>query len=499
VTAQPIDVDLNAMVSTTPDIFRSRRANQVLLVEPESASWCVLDEDQWSVFRRMDAAGNPGRLGDTDHDGLSQQGFEDLVRLLFYRNMIALDGTTYFDPASLWSVQRYPHYFNIHVTDGCNLACRYCRVYSRKSAPMMSPETCRLIVRRIIEEIPSHAVTLGFHGGEPMLNLRAIEAGVEAANQAMARLKGTPKERRLRFLMQSNGTMLSPKTTAVLKRLKVGVGVSIDGPPALHDSQRVFHNGKGSSSSLMRGLKAAAAADLKLGYLSVVHDPERYVEVLDHLVTGLGARSVRLNYSMPEGRAKDVLAFPDERGEHFARHWLKMVDYAVEHHHKTGVWLNISDLNLFIFFLVSKQRPHMCYRSPCGLGNSILGFGHDGRIYLCDEVVGNERFCIGDIHDTTDLRTLLDNSSDKRKMMTARRLENLGKCSVCAWRRFHGSGCASKTFAHYGSLEKDDPMCRFYQVVFEELMWRLWENPELAKLSGHYGRNLDFTQGLPAE
>ncbi len=495
--SEPV-VDYKAVVAAAPDIHRSRRGKEVLLVEPESAGWCILDEAQWTVFHRIETLAQPRRLGDIGHsDLLTRDAFDDLVRMLYYRNLISLDGCIYFDPQRMWAVQEYPHYFNIHVTDGCNLACRYCRVTSRKSAPMMSTETCALITRRVIEEIPSHAATIGFHGGEPMLNLNAIEAGVKAANEAKARLNGTAKDKPVRFLMQSNGTMLSAKTVAVLQRLKVGVGVSIDGPPALHDAQRVFHNGRGTSHFLARGLKAAAAADLKLGYLSVVHEPERYVEVLDYLVTELGATSVRLNYSMPEGRAKDVLAFPDERGEAFARHWLKMVDYAVEHHRKSGVWLDICDLNLFIFHLVSKQRPHMCYRSPCGLGNSILGFSHDGRIYLCDEVVGNEAFCIGDIHDPTDLGALLDNSSDRRKMMDARRLENLGKCSSCVWRRFHGSGCASKTFAHYGCVEKDDPMCRFYQVVFEELMWRVWKNPDLVKLSGHYGRKLDLHGGLP--
>lgn len=491
-------VDPDDVFSVAPDLYRSRRGDEVLLVEPESAGWCVLDAAEWTVFARMEAAGGPRRLGGIAfEDCLDRERFDALVRLLFYRNMIALGGRTYFDPESLWPVEDYPHYFNIHVTDGCNLACRYCRVNSRKSAPMMTPETCALIARRVIEEIPSHAATLGFHGGEPMLNLAAVRAGVEAANEAKARLAGTPRDKPVRFMMQTNGTMLSAKTTAALKRLKVHVGVSIDGPPALHDEQRVFHNGRGTSYALERGLKAAAAASLQLGYLSVVHDPAGYVDVLDYLVAGLGARSVRINFSTPEGRAKDVLSFPDERGAVFARHWLKMVDYAVEHQRRTGVWLDISDLNLFVFFLVSKQRPHMCYRSPCGLGNSILGFGHDGRIYLCDEVVGNDAFCIGDIRDGADLRTMLDKSHIRRTMMSARRLENLGKCSGCVWRRFHGSGCASKTFAYYGSVEKEDPMCRFYQVVFEELMWRLWRNPELAKLSGRYGHRLDLSQGLP--
>jgi uncharacterized protein len=277
----------------------------------------------------------------------------------------------------------------------------------------------------------------------------------------------------------------------------VKVGVSIDGPPHLHDRQRIFRNGRGTSYCVGRGIKAAGDGGMKIGHLSVVHDPATYVEVLDFIVRKLGAHSMRINYSMQEGRAKDALDFPGDRAEYFAREWLKMVDYAADYHRETGVWLEIADLDLFVYHLMSKKRPLMCYRSPCGIGNSILGFGHDGRIYLCDEVVGNELFCIGDIHDSIDLKTMLDNSAVKRQMMNARKVENIGKCSICPWRRFHGSGCASKTFAYFGNVEKDDPMCRFYQIVFEQLMWRLWKQPELAHLSGHYGRNLKLDGHLP--
>ena len=136
----------------------------------------------------------------------------------------------------------------------------------------------------------------------------------------------------------------------------------------------------------------------------------------------------------------------------------------------------------------------MCYRSPCGMGNAILGFGHDGRIYLCDEVVGNDEFCIGDVHHEMDLKLLLDNSPVRRKIMDARDVSRVAKCANCPWRRFHGSGCTSKVYAQFGNIEKEDAMCRFYQVVFEELMWRLWEKPELAHLAGRFASRLNLAE-----
>lgn len=489
-------VDPNCLMATTAGIHRVRRGENVLLVEPESAGWCVLGPAEWNVFQRLDCAARPPRESEVEHaSGMTGDTFSEFVRRLYANNLISLDGKTFFEPSEMWTVQTYPHYFNVHVTDACNLACRYCRVSARAEAPFMSPETAKLIVRRTIEEIPTSAISIGFHGGEPMLNLPAIAAAVEGGDAACARLMGTEREKSVKYLMQTNGTMLSPKTLATLKTLRIHVGVSVDGPAEVHDQRRIFRNGKGSYGAVDRGLAAADRAGSKFGYLAVVHEPDKYVDVLDHFVRERGARSVRINFSMPEGRAKNELAFPDDRGEAFARGWLKMVDYAMDHHARTGVWLDIADLNLFIYHLMSRERPHMCYRSPCGMGNAILGFGHDGRIYLCDEVVGIDAFCIGDIHGEADLKGLLDNSRIRRKVMDARDVSCIAKCATCPWRHFHGSGCASKVFAQFGNIEKEDAMCRFYQVVFEELMWRLQQNPEMVHLAGRFAKRLDLANG----
>jgi uncharacterized protein len=505
----------SSIVTAADDLYLSRRGDSVLVVEPESASWCVLRDAEWSVFSRMQgsrAAAEDGlwtnlhairpnpapaeSIAYADH--LSRAEFDGLLQMLYRRNMVSIDGATYFETNRLWPVQQYPHYYNIHMTEACNLACTYCRVYSPRHAPMMSPETCRLIVRRLLEEVPSSNALIGFHGGEPMLNFPAIKAGAIEARETGERLKSSGRGKPVTLLMQTNGTFLSPKTVGQLKELEINVGVSLDGPPKIHDESRVYHSGKGSSFHVQRGLKAAADGKMHVGYIAVIHDPSTYVEVLDHLVRECGARSVRINYSAREGRAKDTLDFPVDRAEHFAREWLRMVDYAERHHRETGVWLDISDLNLFILHLLSKQRPHMCYRSPCGIGNSILGFGHDGAIYLCDEVVGNDLFRIGHIEDGGNLRDMLDNSPVKRSMMNLRKVENLSKCSTCSWKRFHGGGCTSKTFAYFGTVAKDDPMCRFYHIVFEELMWRLWEKPELAGLGGQYGPAFGLVEAVQA-
>jgi uncharacterized protein len=481
----------NWFCKTTPNLYLSRRNDRILVVEPESASWCVLSEKQSEILNRIDRSGGT-TIGEIAGDRvIDMSSLTRLILLLFQRNMISINGKTFFKPGEMWKDQEYPHYFNLHMTEACNLACKYCRVNSIPESTLMSPDTCRTIVRRVLEEIPGGSVIISFHGGEPLLNPEAIVAGADEARKMAAECN-----KKVKLVMQTNATLLTAETARLLKQHSVDVGVSIDGCQSIHDQRRVYHNGEGTHADVVRGIRAAAGEGVPVGYLAVVHEPQQYPRVLDYLAGEMGAASLRINYSAFDGRGKEQLNFPVDRPASFARDWLKMLDYAEDYYEKTGKWLSISDLNLFIFHLVSKIRPHMCYRSPCGMGNSILGFAPDGKIYLCDEVVGNPEFRVGDIFEPTPLREMLEKSLVKKSVMNKRRVENIARCSTCTWKHFHGGGCASKTFSYFGMLNREDPMCRFYEVVFEELMWRLADKPHLVNLCGSYREQLDMDSAM---
>lgn len=480
------------LLATVPGLYFSPRSGRVLIVEPESASWLVVPQREFGylVERGLLAPGSEARssrkLGDflSSQPGLDpgfKEGLDRWLYRLFIANMLAINGYGYHQPSRLWAVQKYPHYFNIHLTESCNLACRYCRVGDAPAPFALMPvETCKKIVRRVIEEIPGTKIIIGFHGGEPLLNPEAIVEGSKYARE-VARSAG----KEVTLSLQTNGVLLR-KYSRLLKELNVEVGVSIDGPAAIHDRYRVFGSGRGSFDEVMAGIQAARQAGLNPGYLAVIHDPGDYLPVARFMVETLGATSFRLNFSCYEGRAKSELDFDPTRAEAFARNWLRLIDFVLEHHRRTGVWLSLDDLNLFVAHLLAKDRPHMCYRSPCGAGNAILGFGADGRIYLCEELVGKDQFCLGDIETAPPLHRLLDESRVQARASESRQVEHVAACAGCPWKRFHGAGCLNKSFEYFGDLEHRDPMCHFYRVIFEELMWRITDNPEIINLISYY-------------
>lgn len=182
-----------------------------------------------------------------------------------------------------------PHFSTavVKVASRCNLDCTYCYVYRagdtsfRERPAVMTPAVARATIERVRAHCARHGVrefTFCFHGGEPLLAPRArLRDFVAHARAALA------PSVNVRFVLQTNGVLLDRPTCRALRELDVHVGVSIDGPPAVHDRHRVDHRGIGSYAAVRRGWDEAAAAGLDLGVLMVVDPTSDPVAAHDHL------------------------------------------------------------------------------------------------------------------------------------------------------------------------------------------------------------------------
>src|SRR5262249_15492842 len=102
----------------------------------------------------------------------------------------------------------------------------------------------------------------------------------------------------VRFAIQTNGVLINDRWIDVFRRHRVAVGISFDGPPAVHDEYRGDHRGGGSYSRVLAGIQRLQAAGFPWSSLSVInldHDP---LEIHRHLVDELGATT--LDYLLPD-------------------------------------------------------------------------------------------------------------------------------------------------------------------------------------------------------
>lgn len=130
----------------------------------------------------------------------------------------------------------------VKVTTACNLNCTYC---SEGDKPVQYME--KEIIKKMIDDLPALAekehtkkIDLLWHGGEPLMMPKEILT--EAMDYAQQQLQGYE----LRFLVQTNGTLVTPEWVDIFKKYGVEVGVSIDGYRELHDENRRKKDGTSS-------------------------------------------------------------------------------------------------------------------------------------------------------------------------------------------------------------------------------------------------------------
>lgn len=179
----------------------------------------------------------------------------------------------------------------------CNLDCEYCFFLSKEmlypgSRFRMAEELQERYVRQLLD---AHAglpeVVMAWQGGEPtMMGLDFFRRAVEL--QARHRRPG----QRILNTLQTNGTLLTDEWGAFLKEHGFLVGISIDGPPALHDAYRVDKGGKPTSHRVLAGLRVLQEHGVDWNVLTTVHavNADHGGEVYRYLRDDLGASFVQL-------------------------------------------------------------------------------------------------------------------------------------------------------------------------------------------------------------
>ncbi len=134
----------------------------------------------------------------------------------------------------------------------CNLRCRYC-FYADVSDSrdicsygIMNHKTAELIIDQIFMDLTDgDMLTVAFQGGEPTVaGLPCIEHFV---NYAKSKNPGV----QISFTLQTNGILLDDDWCIFLKKHNFLVGLSLDGPAAIHNQNRVDPHGHGTHSAVL--------------------------------------------------------------------------------------------------------------------------------------------------------------------------------------------------------------------------------------------------------
>lgn len=128
-------------------------------------------------------------------------------------------------------------HLTLHLTDACNLRCKYC--YVRQDTHVMTPDTAKAAVDLAAGDPGHHGII--FFGGEPLLRRQLIYDTVQYAESL-----GLPGK--FHYKITTNGTLLDDEFLAFSKRYQVFIALSHDG--TAQDVCRVYPDGSGTFRQL---------------------------------------------------------------------------------------------------------------------------------------------------------------------------------------------------------------------------------------------------------
>lgn len=363
----------------------------------------------------------------------------------------------------------------------CNLDCRYCFYLDKESLfePgtrfRMGDEVLSAYIRQQFESQRGPEVVFAWQGGEPTL------MGIEFFERAVALQREFAQGRSVENAFQTNGVLLDDAWGAFLHREKFLVGLSLDGPAALHDAHRVDKGGRPTFERVMRGLGVLRKHGVEFNTLTVIHrdnvrHPLEVYRFLQEAGSGFlqfiplverqpgdATRARGLNHAPPpvadtgETQVTDWTVPAADYGEFLVTlfdEWVRrdvgttfvqLFDVAL------GIWMGLpAGLCLF--------------RPTCGDG---VALEHNGDVYSCDHFVYPE-YRIGNLLNTS-LGDLVRGPS-QRAFGKAKQDTLPAYCSACDVRFACNGECPKNRFLRTPDGEAGlNYLCEAYQRFFRHI------------------------------
>lgn len=152
-----------------------------------------------------------------------------------------------------------------HPTPFCNLDCSYCWAPDRRNRAKMPAAVLEEALRQTFSHPELESNDILWLTGEP------LAMGLPYFQEAVARcLKASVGRKRPVFTIQTNGTLIDEAWCEFFKEHEFVVGVSVDGPKAIHDRQRRLRGGDGTFEKVMRGIELLTRNKVSGGAICVV-------------------------------------------------------------------------------------------------------------------------------------------------------------------------------------------------------------------------------------
>lgn len=321
------------------------------------------------------------------------------------------------------------------VTEDCNFRCKYCYMTGKGKGKRMPFEIAKKAIDYLISEkviYTNTEMTWDFIGGEPMLELDLIEQIIEYIMQATY-INNHPWFTNSYFGMSSNGSLYGEEKMQKLL-LKYGsrfdVGLTIDGPDYVHDLERIYVNGSGTHSDVVKNIpKWLERKQNPSTKVTVSHNNLPYIKDMVLYIYSLGISTIHIN-----------VVFEDvwEEGDDL------LLEQQLDSLGDALIEQDLYKTHECSFFAehIGKPIDKREDNNWCGAGKYMIAVDYKGNFYPCVRFLGfsltkQPPIIIGNVFDGIDYETLSPFFDLTRSGQSTEECMNCEVASGCAWCQGH--------------------------------------------------------------
>lgn len=352
------------------------------------------------------------------------------------------------------TIDTHPNFLILNVTSGCNLACKYCFANTVQGRSAMSFDTARQAIDNMLGQSPEEeAYSIYFFGGEPLLKTNLVRKITEYAYSEIEERR----EKKIRFLLNTNATLIDEEAIALFKEFDFKVTVSIDGPMAIHDAGRVDHKGKGSFLRVMEGVRALKELRIETN-LRATFTPQ--TENLTEVFSFFEDQQLPYAYSFTlpvdyQGSQSDT-RFRREQFKAIDRQLKGVMDLfyekiiAGEAVYATGLMTDLATIRY------KNKRSH-----GCEAGRKSITVDEQGNYFGCQNMIPYKETIIGTLETGV--------IEKRREKIRSKELRNIPACRQCPVRNLCAGGCEIERFDP--AFSGNGQMCRLTRLEWENKLY----------------------------
>ena len=344
-----------------------------------------------------------------------------------------------------------PLMLTLCLTHDCTLRCRYCYA-GRKYAHAMSQATAQRGMELGLDEAAriGCGLDVSFFGGEPLLEWNLLQFCHEYLSRRAEEVN-IP----VRYGITTNGTLLTQDKLEWMAARDFLIGLSLDGSPAMHDTNRRFADGRGSHAAVMQALERINAFPKLRSKVICVVNPA------NHHYLRSGVRWLHEHYRGNIGLNFDYWSeWTDAQFESLTRELEGMVSDITDSY-RIGQPMRVEAID-------GKIRSHLYagkeFCNHCRIGEQEIAVSVDGKLFPCSRMVG-----VGDEPEITfgDVRSGIDRA--KQHYYIATRGNATPECRICALRRRCTNTCGCTNYAGTGRINHVSPfLCNLQQTLIRQ-------------------------------